>query len=150
MPPGGIICRRCAPFGVHRVWMGVDVGPWLIEVRNPTEIEPWLDGGPPDRSGSTVMLVRGDGPVVRVFLPNALDAAKSDERRVVVWLRNPGVLDSERTEQIFGEGDWCLAAALGGDGRTAAWVSNDRIGVEDAAFAFSEAEKTQKVENIHG
>ena len=126
------------------------MGPWLIEAENPTEVEPWLAGGPPARAGSTVMLVRGDGPVVRVFLPNALDAAKMDERRVVVWLRKPGTLDSRDVEQIFGTGDWCIAAALGADGSTAAWLSSDRIGVEDAAFAFSEAEKTQKVESTDG
>jgi hypothetical protein len=95
------------------------------------------------------MLVRGDGPLVRVFLPNALDAAKVDERRAVVWFRNPGVLDTDRVGEVFGEGDWCLAVVLGADGRTAAWVTSDRIGVEDAAFAFAEAEKNLKVETVH-
>jgi hypothetical protein len=95
------------------------------------------------------MLVRGDGPQVRVFLPNALDAAKVDERRAVVWFRNPGVLDTDRAGEIFGEGEWCLAVVLGADGRTAAWVTSDRIGVEDAAFAFAEAEKNLKVETVH-
>jgi hypothetical protein len=95
------------------------------------------------------MLVRGDGPLVRVFLPNALDAAKFDKRRAVVWIRNPGVLDSGRAGELFGEGDWCLAAVLGADGGTAAWVTSDRIGVEDAAFAFAEAEKNRKVVEIH-
>jgi hypothetical protein len=125
------------------------VGPWLIEVRTAAELAPWLAGGPPDRPASTVMLVRGDGPLVRVFLPNALDAAKFDKRRAVVWIRNPGVLDSGRAGELFGEGDWCLAAVLGADGGTAAWVTSDRIGVEDAAFAFAEAEKNRKVVEIH-
>jgi len=96
------------------------------------------------------MLVRGDGPAVRVFLPNALDAAKTDERRAVVWMRNSALLDAERATAIFGDGDWCLAAALSSDGRAAAWVSHDRTGVEDAAFAFSEAEQARKVENFDG
>jgi len=125
------------------------VGPWLIEVRTPTELVPWLAGGPPDRPASTVMLVRGDGPLVRVFLPNALDAAKLEERRAVVWIRNPGVLEAVRSGEIFGEGEWCLAVVLDVDGRTAAWVTNDRIGVEDAAFAFAEAEKNRKVVEIN-
>ncbi len=125
------------------------MGPWLVEVKTPEELEPWLDGGPPERPHSTVMVVRGDGPMVRAFLPNALDAAKVDAKRVVVWLKNTGALDAENTTRVFGDGDWCLAAALGGDGNTAAWVSRDRVEVEDAAFAFAEAEKVKKVELIN-
>ena len=125
------------------------MGPWLIEVKTPSELAPWLDGGPPDRPASTVMLVRGDGPLVREFLPNALDAAKVDERRAVVWIRNPAVLDSGRAGKFFGKGEWCLAVVLGADGGTAAWVTSDRTSVEDAAFAFAEAEKKRKVEQIH-
>jgi len=119
----------------------------LIEVGSVAELAPWLAGGPPDRPGSAVMLVRGDGPRVREFLPNALDAAKMGERRVVVWVRNAGVADTGCSSMVFGGGDWCLAAALSTAGSVAAWVSRDRIGVEDAAAAFSEAEKVQKVES---
>ncbi len=122
------------------------MGPWLVEVKTPEELEPWLDGGPPDRPDSTVMVVRGDGPAVRAFLPNALDAAKVDSGRVVVWLRHPGVLDAMSTDRIFGDSGWCMAVALGADGKAAAWVSSDRVEVEDAAFAFAEAEKVKKVE----
>jgi len=116
------------------------VGPWLVEVGSREEFEPWRTGGPPDRPQSTVMVVRGDEPSVRVFLPNALDAAKYVPGRVVVWMRDPNLLDDVASGEIFGAGDWCLAVVLGGDGTPAAWVSRDRIGVEDAAFAFAEAE----------
>ena len=125
------------------------MGPWLVEVRTAIELEPWLSGGPPERAGSTVMLVRGDGPEVRVFLPNALDAAKIDRRRVVVWFRHPGVLDAHRLGEFFGDGPWCLAVVLGADGKTAAWVTSDRFGVEDAAFAFAEADNVKKVESAN-
>jgi hypothetical protein len=121
----------------------------LVEVETAQELEPWLGGGPPDRADSTVMLVRGDGPEVRVFLPNALDAAKIDRRRVVVWLRHPGVLDVHRLGEFFGDGPWCLAVVLGADGKTAAWVTSDRFGVEDAAFAFAEADNVKKVESAN-
>lgn len=124
------------------------MGPWLVEIKRVSELGPWLAGGPPERPESTVLLVRGDGPAVRVFVPNALDAAKTDERRVVVWMRNPALLDEERATAIFGDGDWCLAAALSSDGSAAAWVGRDRIEVEDAAFAFSEAEQARKVESF--
>lgn len=92
------------------------------------------------------MVVRGDGPSVRAFLPNALDAAKIVPSRVVVWMRDPDVLDDVAVAEIFGAGDWCLAVVLGSDGAPAAWVSKDRTGVDDAEFAFAEAEKTKKVE----
>lgn len=95
------------------------------------------------------MLVRGDGPAIRVFLPNALDAAKTAPRRVVVWLRDAGLLDDVRSGEVFGDDDWCLAVVLGADRRTVAWVSNDRVGVEDAEFAFVEAEQTKKVDVIN-
>jgi hypothetical protein len=125
------------------------VGPWLVEVKTPGELDPWLGGGPPERPHSTVMMVRGDGPAVRVFLPNALDAAKVDAGRVVVWLRDPKVLDAERSSEIFGDSGWCLAVVLGADGKAASWVTSDRVGVEDAAFAFVEAEKAKKVETFN-
>ena len=86
------------------------MGPWLVEVGSREEFEPWLTGGPPDPG------------------------------RVVVWMRDPNVLDDVASVEIFGAGDWCLAVVLRGDGTPAAWVSRDRIGVEDAAFAFAEAE----------
>jgi hypothetical protein len=122
----------------------------MVEVGSREELETWLAGGPPHRAGSTVMLVRGDGPEVRLFLPNAVDAAKARPERVVVWARPAGLLDPRRAEEIFGEGEWGLAAALDGRGRTRACVSRDRISVEDAVFAFEEAEKTSKVENRDG
>ena len=122
------------------------MGPWLVEVKTREELEPWLAGGPPDRPDSTVMLVRGDGPPVRAFLPNALDAAKVDAHRVVVWLRRNDVLDAATADTVFGDSDWSVAVVLGGDGKAAAWVTSDRVEVEDAAFAFAEAEKVKKVE----
>ena len=125
------------------------MGPWLVEVRTAVDLEPWLAGGPPDRAGSTVMVVRDDGPDVRAFLPNALDAAKIDPRRVVVWIRSPALLDASRSGELFGDGSWCLAVVLGADGRAAAWVTRDRVGVQDAAFAFTEAETVKKVESAN-
>jgi hypothetical protein len=122
----------------------------MVEVNSREELDPWLSGGPPARAGSTVMLVRGDGPDVRLFLPNALDAAKQDPKRVVVWIRGTGVLDRQRAEAIFGEGEWGLAATLDARGRAQACVSRDRISVEDAAFAFEEAEIPEKVETTDG
>jgi hypothetical protein len=113
----------------------------LVEVRTEEELEPWLAGGPPERPGSTVMVVRGDGPAVRVFLPNALDAAKVETGRVVVWLRDSESLDETRFNQMFGGDAWSLAVVFDAEGKKAAWVSGDRVGVEDAEFAFSQAEK---------
>jgi hypothetical protein len=96
------------------------MGPWLIDVTERAELDLWLEGGPPYRAGSTVMLVRGDDDNVRSFLPNALDAAKEGTKRVVVWVN--------------------LASVIGIDGRAGGWITRDRLRVEDAVFAFSEAE----------
>jgi hypothetical protein len=60
------------------------MGPWLIDVRTREEFDTWLGDDPPKAHRPVVMVVRGDSTLVREFLPNALDAAKLDERRLVV------------------------------------------------------------------
>lgn len=86
-------------------------------------------------------MVRGDSPMIRGFLPNALDAAKVDERRVVVWIKQSDLLEKSRALSLFGEGRSALAAVLSPDGRVACQMTDDRTRVEDAEFAFAEAEK---------
>ncbi len=117
------------------------MGPWLIEIHDNVELEPWLAGGPPDRADSIVMLVRGDGETVREFLPNALDAAKKNRSRVVVWLRDPSLIANGPIAEAFTSGGSTIAVTLAVDGTLAGWVTADRIGVEDADFAFAQAEK---------
>jgi hypothetical protein len=87
------------------------------------------------------MFVRGDDPLVRGFLPNALDAAKIEEDRVVVWIKAPVLFVGGEERELFGEGDEILAAVLGPTGTVGGWVTPDRVRVEDAAFAFAEAEE---------
>jgi len=117
------------------------MGPWLVEVTDRPSLEVWLGGGPPDRAGGTVMFVRGDEPLVRRFLPNALDAAKIEKGRVVVWIKNRILFVEGEERELFGEGDEILAAVLGPAGAVGGWVTPDRVRVEDAAFAFAEAEE---------
>jgi glutathione S-transferase len=112
----------------------------LIEVHDRSELETWLAGGPPARAASSVMLVRGDGPPVREFLPNALDAAKESAGRVVVWVRDPAQLAGGPVGEAFAKSDDILAVVLAADGSVGGWVTGDRIGVADAAFAFENAE----------
>jgi hypothetical protein len=116
------------------------MGPWLIDVTDRTELDLWLEGGPPYRSGSTVMLVRGDDHDARSFLPNALDAAKEGTKRVVVWVKDRSFLSKREQIEFFGEGEGVLASVIGIDGRAGGWITRDRLRVEDAVFAFSEAE----------
>jgi hypothetical protein len=116
------------------------MGPWLIDVIDRTELDLWLEGGPPYRVGSTVMLVRGDDHDVRSFLPNALDAAKEGAKRVVVWVKKSSLLSEAEHEELFGSGERVLASVIGIDGRAGGWITRDRLRVEDAVFAFSEAE----------
>ena len=117
------------------------MGPWLIDVTERAELDLWLEGGPPYRAGSTVMLIRGDDDNVRSFLPNALDAAKEGTKRVVVWVKKPTLLSEAEQNEFFGKGEGVLAAVIGIDGRPGGWITRDRLRVEDAVFAFSEAEE---------
>jgi len=87
------------------------------------------------------MFVRGDEPLIRGFLPNALDAAKFEKDRVVVWVKNPVLFIEGEERELFGEGDEILAAVLGPAGAVGGWVTPDRVRVQDAAFAFAEAEE---------
>ena len=116
------------------------MGPWLVDVEDRSMLEVWLAGGTSGNSGSTVMLIRGDDPDIRSFIPNALDAAKEGQRRVVVWVKDPSLLHDEENKHIFGEGEPILAAVLGIDGGVGGWVTRDRLRVQDAAFAFAGAE----------
>jgi len=116
------------------------MGPWLIDVHNREELEPWIGDRPPTPYRPVVMLVRGDGELVREFLPNALDAAKLDGRRVVAWIKDPGVLTEQEVEKVFLSDDQILAAVLSIDHDVRGWVYRDRIEVDDAAFAFAKAE----------
>jgi hypothetical protein len=86
------------------------------------------------------MLVRGDGDTVREFLPNALDAAKLDDRRVVAWVKKLELFTQDEIEEYFLSDANILAAVLSEDHRVKGWVSSDRIEVDDAAFAFDQAE----------
>jgi hypothetical protein len=117
------------------------MGPWLIDVSERPELELWLEGGPPYLAGSTVMLVRGDDQDIRAFLPNALDAAKEGVKRVVVWVKNPLLLDGSEHTTLFGASDQVLACVIGTGGRAEGWITRDRLRVEDAEFAFAEAEE---------
>ena len=116
------------------------MGPWLVDVADRAELELWLSGGPPSRAGTTVMLVRGDDEDVRSFLPNALDAAKEGHKRVVVWLKDLSVLKKSEQQELFGDSQRVLASVIAINGRASGWITRDRLRVEDADFAFSEAE----------
>ena len=112
------------------------MGPWLIEVQERGELERWLD----DRSSQTVvMVVRGDSALVRELLPNALDAAKLDDQRLVVWIKDLSLLRQQERSDLFGDDDTVVAAVLDDGGAVAAWVHADRLQVTDADFAFSAA-----------
>jgi hypothetical protein len=116
------------------------MGPWLIDVHNREELEPWLGDEPPTPYRPVVMLVRGDGELLREFLPNALDAAKLDGHRVVAWVKNTDMFTERELETVFLSDDQILAAVLSVSHDVKGWVYRDRIDVDDAAFAFTKAE----------
>jgi hypothetical protein len=119
------------------------MGPWLVEVNDRSGLEDWLAGGPDKNGPSVAMLVRGDGDGVRGLLPNALDAAKLDPRRVVVWVRNEDLFTEDETAQLFGGGEETVATVLSAPRTAGGWMTRDRIGVDDAAFAFTQAEEAR-------
>jgi hypothetical protein len=116
------------------------MGPWLIDVQTRDELDSWLGDCPPTTYRPVVMVVKGDGEVVREFLPNALDAAKLDDRRVVAWVKDPELLTDSGELTAFLADEEILAAVLSEDHRVKGWVYRDRIDVDDAAFAFRKAE----------
>ena len=116
------------------------MGPWLVDVTNRADLEPWLAGEGTDRADASVMVVRGDEPLIRLFIPNALDAAKLDPRRLVVWVKDEGLLSEAERGGFFGEDDSVVAVVISGKGTAGGWVTRDRLQVEDAAFAFEQAE----------
>jgi hypothetical protein len=116
------------------------MGPWLIDVQYREELEPWLGDDPPTDYRPVVMLVRGDGELVREFIPNALDAAKLDGRRVVTWIKQGDMFTEKELDVYFLSDDQILAAVLSEDHDVKGWVYRDRIGVDDAAFAFAKAQ----------
>jgi len=118
------------------------MGPWLVDIVDRGELDPWLGGNPPIDYTPVVMLVRGDTQGMREFLPNALDAAKRDPRRVVVWIKDETMLTDEDRQDLFLGDDRVVAAVLGPDHATAAWVYDDQLGVDDAAFAFERTSGT--------
>jgi hypothetical protein len=115
------------------------MGPWLIDVRTRDEFETWLGDDPPTHARPLVMIVRGDSPEVREFLPNALDAAKRDDRRVVVWVKDLELLSLDEVREFFLSDDSILAAALSKDHQVRGWVYRDRTDVDDADFAYHQA-----------
>jgi hypothetical protein len=115
------------------------MGPWLVDVRTRSELDRWLGGSPPTPYVPVLMVVRGDSASVREFLPNALDAAKLDDRRVVVWIKDLSLLRGGEAQDMFSGDATVLAAVLNGDHTVATRVHSDRIEVGDADFAFSTA-----------
>lgn len=116
------------------------MGPWLVDVADRSELDPWLDGSAPVTYRPVVMLVRGDDEVVREFLPNALDAAKLDDQRVVVWVRDPALLTDDEQERFFRGDETIVAATLDVDHRVRSWVYRDATDVDDSDFAFVAAQ----------
>jgi len=116
------------------------MGPWLVDVQTEDGIENWLGENPPTPYRPVVMVVRGDSDVIREFIPNALDAAKLDEQRVVVWVKDPSLLAEERIWGLFADDHDAVAAVLNEDRELAARVYSERIEVSDAAFAFDVAQ----------
>ncbi len=116
------------------------MGPWLVDLRTRDEYDRWFGESPPTPYRPVYMVVRGDSDVIREFIPNALDAAKMDEHRIVAWLKDPALLTEDEASELFGADSEALAVVLSADRQVASFVYGDRLEVVDAAFAFEMAE----------
>jgi hypothetical protein len=116
------------------------MGPWLVDVRTREELDTWFGDDPPTTYRPVVMVVRGDSEVVREFLPNALDAAKLNDQRVVVWVKDATILTEQEIDTFFLADETVLAAVLSKDHEVGGWVYDDHVDVDDAAFAFRNAQ----------
>ena len=111
------------------------MGPWLVEVKSREEMIPWLGVDSSDGAQSIRLIVRGDDARVREFLPNALDAAKSDPRRVVIWARDASLLTDAESGALF-NGSPDILGSVVFQGKARGWVYRDAIGVANALFAL--------------
>lgn len=114
------------------------MGPWLVEIGTREELVPWLGSAPPRPDKAVRLVVRGDGPAVRELIPNALDAAKLDPVRVVLWVREASLFTGEEATALFSFDQEVLGAVISGS-RTTAWVRRDRVDVASLEFAFATA-----------
>ena len=116
------------------------MSPWLVEVTSHEEIVSWLGQESPDADKPVRMIVRGDGPRIREMLPNVLDAAKVDSRRIVIWVRDPTFLTDAESAALFSSSAEILGVVIHG-GTACGWVYDGATRVADALFAFSGADK---------
>jgi len=123
----------------RRIWR---MGPWLVDVHDRSELDPWLGDSPPTLYAPVVMVVRGDTPRLREFLPNALDAAKLHPHRVVLWVKDSTVLDEEEIKTLFLDDTTIVAAVLSTDHTVTSWVYENQLSVANATFAFEKATTT--------
>jgi len=117
------------------------MSPWLVEVISHEELVSWMGQESPDPDKPVRMIVRGDGPVIRELLPNVLDAAKVDPRRIVIWVRDPNLLMASENAALFSSSAEILGVVIH-EGRACGWVYQGACRVEDALFAFAGADKT--------
>jgi hypothetical protein len=111
----------------------------MVEIHDRAELDLWLGEHPPVTYTPVLMLVRGDSTRIRELLPNVLDAAKLDEHRVVLWVRDQNHLDDDELQTLFLGDEEVVAAVLGPGGEPASWLYADHIDVEDAVYAFDAA-----------
>jgi hypothetical protein len=113
------------------------MGPWLIDFSERGDLEKWLADA---HSRPSAMLIRGDSSRVREMLPNALDAAKRDPGRVVLWVKEEELLAELPCGEPFRRDADVNAVVLDRERRPRAWVYYDQIAVSDFAFAYDQAE----------
>jgi hypothetical protein len=106
------------------------------------ELEPWLSTPAPPTKPPVVMLIRGVSLQAVDLSVHALNAARRQVYREVVWVKQPSMLlkPEELTRLFQGDAD-ALAVALSIRGEPTAWAARHHRGcgpVEETARAHRE------------
>ncbi len=115
------------------------MGPWLIELTQREDLSSWLAPESPDPEKTIRMILRGDSPEMRSFIPRALDAAKEASDRIVIWVRNDQLLTEPEKAAFFDGGPDISGVVVSGTS-IRCWIYSDGLDFEHAVTAFREAE----------
>ena len=115
------------------------MAPWLIELTRRDDLLLWLASESPDPEKSIRMILRGDSPRMRVFIPEALDAAKKAPGRIVLWIRDENLLTDSEKATFFDGGPEIVGVVVSG-GSVRSWLYEQSLSLNQALQAFNEAE----------
>jgi len=113
--------------------------PWLIELTQRDDLLQWLASESPDPEKSIRMILRGDSPRMRTFIPEALEAAKKASERIVLWIRDENLLTDSEKATFFDGGPEIVGVVVSG-GAVRSWLYEQSLSMNQAVQAFKDAD----------